>query len=255
MQTHLISIPDSNMTDSQAPNSAKKSRLNQAYNTEEWAKIHTVLLDMDGTLLDLHFDNYFWLQFMPTKYAEMYGIEHEEAHQILKQASDETYGTLDWYCLDYWSERLSLPVAELKQGIVEKIQYRPYVKDFLEMLKQQGKRAVIVTNAHRDSVNLKMKKTGLDQLVDRIISSHDYQEPKESQAFWQHLQQDEPFDIDNTLLIDDSQAVLNSAATWGFKHLLTIFHPDSQKVPNTESEHPGIHHFDELLNNNDSSTS
>lgn len=235
------------MTDTPAPNSIKTSPLQKAYSAEEWSAIETVLLDMDGTLLDLHFDNYFWLQFMPEKYAELFGVEHEEAHQILKQASSETQGTLNWYCLDYWSERLSMPVAELKKDIVEKIQYRPHVKDFLEMLRQQGKRAVIVTNAHRDSVDLKMAKTGLDKLVDRIISSHDYQEPKESQAFWQHLQQDESFDLATTLLIDDSQAVLKSAEKWGFKHLLTIFHPDSRKAPNTDSEHPGIHHFDELL--------
>ena len=235
------------MTDTPEQNSTKTSPLQKAYSAEEWSAIETVLLDMDGTLLDLHFDNYFWLQFMPEKYAELFGVEHEEAHQILKQASSETQGTLNWYCLDYWSERLSMPVAELKKDIVEKIQYRPHVKDFLEMLKQQGKRAVIVTNAHRDSVNLKMTQTGLDKLVDRIISSHDYQEPKESQAFWDHLQQDEPFDLATTLLIDDSQAVLKSAEKWGFKHLLTIFHPDSQKAPNTDSEHPGIHHFDELL--------
>ena len=230
------------MTDTQQRNLPPK-----AFTEQQWNNIHTVLLDMDGTLLDLHFDNYFWLQFMPMKYAELFGVDNEEAQQILKQASAETQGTLNWYCLDYWSERLSMPVAELKQDIVEKIQYRPHVKDFLQMLKRQGKRAVIVTNAHRDSVNLKMAKTGLDKLVDRIISSHDYQEPKESQAFWQHLQQDEPFNIENTLLIDDSQAVLNSAEKWGFKHLLTIYHPDSQKTPNTDSAHPGIHHFDELL--------
>lgn len=206
---------------------------------------------MDGTLLDLHFDNYFWLHFMPTKYAELNGLAQHEAHNVLKQASDETQGTLNWYCLDYWSERLNMPVAQLKHDVVEKIQYRPYVKDFLGMLKQQGKRSVIVTNAHRDSVDLKMSKTGLDQFVDRIISSHDYREPKESQYFWRHLRSDEPFNLDNTLLIDDSQAVLKSAATFGFKHLLTIFHPDSQKEPNTQSEHPGIHHFNELFHKDD----
>ena len=144
-----------------------------------------------------------------------------------------------------------MPIAELKQHVVEKIQYRPHVKDFLAIIKQQGKRAVIVTNAHRDSVNLKMAKTGLDQRVDRIISSHDYKEPKESQDFWRHLHDDEPFNVNKTLLIDDSQAVLKSAQIWGFKHLLTIFHPDSQKQPNIQSEHPGIHHFDELFHKDD----
>lgn len=217
------------------------------FSLEEWSKITTVLLDMDGTLLDLHFDNYFWLQLMPAKYAEKNGLQHSDAQKILQQVSEETQGTLNWYCLDYWSARLDLPVAALKHEVVEKIQYRPHVKDFLAMLKQQGKRAVIVTNAHRDSVDLKMQTTGLDKLVDRIISSHDYQEPKESHAFWQHLQSEEPFDIATTLLIDDSQTVLKSAQNWGIKHLLTIFHPDSQKQPNTQSEHTGIHHFDELF--------
>lgn len=202
---------------------------------------------MDGTLLDLHFDSFFWLHFMPTKYAELNGLEKHEAQNILKQVSEETQGTLNWYCLDYWSERLNMPVAQLKHGVIEKIQYRPYVQDFLGMIKLQGKRAIIVTNAHRDSVNLKMSKTGLDKLVDRVISSHDYREPKESQGFWHHLHNDEPFNLESTLLIDDSQAVLKSAATWGFKHLLTIFHPDSQEAPQTQSEHPGIHHFDELF--------
>ena len=40
----------------------------------DWDSIDTVLLDMDGTLLDLHFDNHFWLEFVPHKYAELKGI-------------------------------------------------------------------------------------------------------------------------------------------------------------------------------------
>ena len=35
----------------------------------DWEHIDTVLLDMDGTLLDLHFDNYFWTQHLPGVYA------------------------------------------------------------------------------------------------------------------------------------------------------------------------------------------
>ena len=37
----------------------------------DWRAIDTVLLDMDGTLLDLRFDNYFWLELVPRKYGAM----------------------------------------------------------------------------------------------------------------------------------------------------------------------------------------
>ena len=39
-----------------------------------WHDIDTVLLDLDGTLLDLHFDNYFWCQHLPLCYARRHGI-------------------------------------------------------------------------------------------------------------------------------------------------------------------------------------
>jgi len=212
----------------------------------DWQEIDTVLLDMDGTLLDLHFDNYFWLEHVPSKYAEHHGLSEEEALAELNKSFVGLRGTLNWYCLDHWSDLTGLPIAELKRDVQDKIGFRPHVEDFLDTMKRLGKRTVIVTNAHRDSVELKMERTGLDKLVDHVISSHDYKEPKESQAFWDHLQREEPFDKDRSLLIDDSQAVLESAEKWGIRWLLTIFHPDSQKAPNTESRFPGIHHFDEI---------
>jgi len=212
----------------------------------DWQQIDTVLLDMDGTLLDLHFDNYFWLDHMPRAYAEHHGLSEEAALAELNKSFVGLKGTLNWYCLDYWTELTGLPIAELKRDVQDRIGFRPHVKDFLAKLQQMGKRSVIVTNAHRDSVNLKMEHTGLDQLVDRVISSHDYQEPKESQAFWDHLLRDEPFDKQRTLLVDDSEAVLQSAQRWGIRWLLTIYHPDSRKAPDTRSDFPGIHHFDEL---------
>jgi len=212
----------------------------------DWQEIDTVRLDMDGTLLDLHFDNYFWLEHVPSKYAEHHGLSEEEALAELNKSFVGLRGTLNWYCLDHWSDLTGLPIAELKRDVQDKIGFRPHVEDFLDTMKRLGKRTVIVTNAHRDSVELKMERTGLDKLVDHVISSHDYKEPKESQAFWDHLQREEPFDKDRSLLIDDSQAVLESAEKWGIRWLLTIFHPDSQKAPNTESRFPGIHHFDEI---------
>jgi len=212
----------------------------------DWQQIDTVLLDMDGTLLDLHFDTYFWLTHMPRAYAAHHGLSEEAALAELNKSFSGLKGTLNWYCLDHWSELTGLPIAELKRDVQHKIGFRPHVKDFLQLLRDKGKRSVIVTNAHRDSVELKMARTGLDQLVDRVISSHDYQEPKESQAFWDHLLRDEPFDKHHTLLVDDSDAVLQSAATWGIRWLLTIYHPDSQQAPRSDSDFPGIHHFNEL---------
>lgn len=211
-----------------------------------WQQIDTVLLDMDGTLLDLHFDNYFWLEHLPARYAEHHQLSTADALAELNKSFVGLRGTLNWYCLDYWSELTGLPISELKRDVQHKIGFRPHVHDFLARLRDMNKRTVIVTNAHRDSVNLKMERTQLHTLVDRVISSHDYREPKESHAFWQHLQRDEQFDPTRTLLIDDSQAVLESAAQWGMGWLLTIFHPDSQKEPNTDSRFPGIHHFNEL---------
>ncbi|MDF1763176.1 MAG: GMP/IMP nucleotidase [Oleibacter sp.] len=211
-----------------------------------WQEIDTVLLDMDGTLLDLHFDNYFWLQHVPQRYAEHHGLTAEEAIAELNVHFVGLRGTLNWYCLDYWTELTGLPIAALKRDVQSRIGFRPHVRDFLMQLRAHNKRSVIVTNAHRDSVDLKMEVTGLDALVDCIISSHDYKEPKESQAFWDHLHREEAFDPKRTLLIDDSQAVLESAKQWGIGWLLTIYHPDSQQPPNTDSVFPGIHHFNEL---------
>lgn len=211
----------------------------------DWDQIDTLLLDMDGTLLDLHFDNYFWLEHLPSAYARHKGITPQAAFDELNKSFVGLKGTLNWYCLDYWSELTGLPIAELKKDLVDRIQYRPHVVDFLTQMREQGKALIIVTNAHRDSLNLKLAHTGLDSLVDRIISSHDYRSPKEEASFWDQLHADLAFDRDTTLLIDDSAAVLESARRWGIQHLLMIYHPDSRRKPAVHPDFPGLHHFDE----------
>lgn len=212
-----------------------------------WHEIETVLLDMDGTLLDLHYDNYFWLNHLPQQYAQHHGIDEAAALAKLTLQMQDKVGQLEWYCLDYWSELTGLPIKQLKADVQHKIQFRPHVPDFLRALHDAGKRVVIVTNAHRDSVDLKMRSTGLDKMVDRVISSHDYRFPKEEQAFWQALQVDEPFDLQHTVLIDDSLAVLESAKLFGFSHLLCIDQPDSQKPKRALNNYRSIDHFSEIM--------
>lgn len=213
----------------------------------DWTNIDTVLLDMDGTLLDLHFDTYFWLEHLPVRYAQMHRMDQNEAQQWLHARIMQEQGTLNWYCLDYWSKELKVDIKALKREISERIAFRPHVHDFLLHLDALGIRRVIVTNAHQDSLALKLEQTGLDKLVDRIICSHDYQIPKEQQAFWHRLQEDEPFDPARTLLVDDSLPVLASAREYGIAWLLSILQPDSQQPEREITDFNAIGHFNELM--------
>ena len=65
----------------------------------DWSNIETVLLDMDGTLLDLHFDNYFWKTHVPIIYARKNDITPEQAFEKLLPHFQQHMGTLEWYCV------------------------------------------------------------------------------------------------------------------------------------------------------------
>lgn len=210
----------------------------------DWRNIDTVFLDMDGTLLDLHFDNYFWLTHLPKRYAESKGVPHTKANETLLRLIKEEEGTLNWYCLDFWTEKLGLDIRELKEEIQHLIAFRPHVEHFLEELKRSHHRVVLVTNAHHKSLNLKLSITGLDHHVDAIICSHDLKMPKENPLFWEKLQALEPYEKERTLLIDDSLPVLKSAQQYGIRHLYSILQPDSQKPPREIADFPAIDGFD-----------
>ncbi|WP_428357193.1 GMP/IMP nucleotidase [Methyloprofundus sp.] len=213
----------------------------------DWNKINTVLLDMDGTLLDLNFDNHFWLEFIPERYALQNQLTIEEATDVLLPLFKSMEGKLEWYCLDYWSEILKLDIAGLKAEISGLISVFPHVTDFLSALQQSDKQVLLVTNAHRDSLSLKMEKTCLQPFFDGIICSHYFGFAKEHQAFWQAFQQQQGWDRRSTLMVDDSLAVLRSAQTFGIKYLISIKQPDSKKQPRSISEFPAINDFRELM--------
>ena len=82
-----------------------------------WSLINTVLLDMDGTLLDLHYDNHFWLEHVPRRYAEKHALSLEAAKEALRGRYRQAEGTLDWYCVDYWTRELNLDIALLKEEV------------------------------------------------------------------------------------------------------------------------------------------
>ena len=214
----------------------------------DWSTLDTVFLDMDGTLLDLHFDSHFWLEHLPRRYAEQYDLHPQQAKETLVAMIMAERGSLNWYCTDYWSERLSVNINQLKAEVSDLIGYRPHVPDFLSSLRQAGLRSVIVTNCHPDPLALKLERTGLDQHVDAIVSSHEFGKPKEDRDFWRDLGRKVPYRQDKTLMVDDSFPVLESARQAGIGQCLAILEPDSTQAPNAQHpEIPGIRHFDEVL--------
>ncbi|WP_317929966.1 GMP/IMP nucleotidase [Halioxenophilus sp. WMMB6] len=212
----------------------------------DWQQIDTVLLDMDGTLLDLHFDNYFWLEHLPAHYAQVNKLSREEAKRVLEHQFRSHEGTLNWYCLDHWSAALQLNVGELKREVQHKICVRPYVEGFLASLKALDKKLVLITNAHQQSLQLKLEVTQINRWLDVVISSHQFKYPKEHQEFWQRLHAIEQFDPERTLFIDDTVRILKAAENFGIRHLLCIHQPDSQR-PRRVEEYPAIYHFDEIM--------
>jgi len=195
----------------------------------DWNAIDTVLVDMDGTLLDLAFDNFFWRELVPQHYARLNGMSIAAAHERLAPRFAAKVGTLDWYCLDHWTRDLGMNLKSLKHEHRAHIRFLPGAPEFLAAARGRGKRVSIVTNAHRDTFEVKAAHTGIDRLVDDAVCSHDFAAPKESAAFWQALARHAPFDAERTLLIEDSLAVLGAARAHGVRHTVAIRRPDSRE--------------------------
>ena len=212
-----------------------------------WNAIHTVFLDMDGTLLDLHYDNHFWLNHVPLRYAEKHGLSLEISQQALRGRYEKVAGTMQWYCMDYWSTELGLDIEKLKQEVAHLIAVHPHVVSFLEQIRSAGKRVVLVTNAHHKSLALKMSKTRLDPYFDALICAHEFGKPKEHPEFWEALQTREQFNPLHTLLIDDSLPVLRSAHAYGIAHLLAIYQPDTKQARKEVGEFAAIESFEQIM--------
>ncbi|PCH62886.1 MAG: haloacid dehalogenase [SAR86 cluster bacterium] len=211
-----------------------------------WSDIDTAMFDMDGTLLDLHFDNYFWQEFLPQVMAQSQGISERAAKAILEQKSAAVSGTLDWYCLDYWNEQLQLDIHQLKHQIKHHIAIRPNVEELLRQLQSQPMQLLLVSNAHPLTLALKLAHTGIDQYFQHCISSHSFNLAKENQGFWQLLSQKHPYDPRRTILFDDSLAVLKQAKREGIRHLYGISRPDSHKQAMYYKDFPMVDDFKDI---------
>jgi putative hydrolase of the HAD superfamily len=194
-----------------------------------WTRIDTVFVDMDGTLLDLAFDNFFWLELVPARYACAHGHDEATAYATVTRKYADVLGTLPWYCLDHWTRELGLDIAALKKEHRHLIRFLPMVPEFLGAARLRARRVVIVTNAHRQTLEIKMHETHLDRYVDCVVCAHDLDAPKESVEFWKELARCESFDPKRTLLLDDSVSVLRAAREFGLMRTVAIRRPDSRR--------------------------
>lgn len=213
----------------------------------DWNDIDTVLLDMDGTLLDRHFDDHFWLEHVPLRYAEKNGITHAEAKDKLHRMFRSQERTLNWTDLDYWSDQLGLDIPVLKEEVNHLIAVHPFVMEFLLYLRQHGKGIYLVTNAHGKTLDLKMRRTKIGPYFDGIVSAHDLGLPKEDPAFWGKLQQTVDYLPERTMLGEDSETNLETAELFGIKYLIHVGRFSSQATPAVSQKFSTIHYFSELL--------
>ncbi len=212
-----------------------------------WEEVHWVLLDLDGTLLDKHFDDYFWETLVPEEFARRHGLSAAAARHEVFARYQRQEGTLNWTDIDFWSEELGLDIPALKESIRHLIEVHPEVEEFLQFLRGLGKKVVLVTNAHWRVLNLKMEQTGLVGYFDQVVSSFDLGAPKEELACWQVLQQRIAFQPEHTLLVDDNAEVLAAARRYGIRYLFFKGMSSSQLAPGGHPDFPVLMNFRELM--------
>ena len=212
----------------------------------DWSAIDTVLLDMDGTILDLKFDNHFWLELVPAKFAAVNALTVDAAKARLVPLFAAKQGTLEWYSIEHWSRELDLNLPALKREASEHIAWLPEAESFVRRLRALSKRLILVTNAHAETLAVKDEQLDFRGHFDAMYSSHVFGAPKENIAFWERLIEREPFDRTRALFVDDSLPVLRAARAFGIAWIYAIAHPDSTRPRREISEFPAVNHLHEL---------
>lgn len=212
-----------------------------------WDEIDTVLLDLDGTILDLNYDLHFWLEYLPLIYSNNNSISLQSAKEKIIPILKSQMGKLNWYCPDYWGNRFDLDIIKLKQNMSHMIQILPHAENFLKNAKTNNKKIFLATNAHRKTIRVKMDIVHLESYFDGIISSHDFGVAKQEQKFWTQLENEINLNKNRAIFFDDSLDVLESAKIFGIKHIIAISKPSTKLEPKNVNGFINIENFNNLL--------
>ncbi|OYT21795.1 MAG: haloacid dehalogenase [Nitrospira sp. UW-LDO-01] len=214
----------------------------------DWSQIDDVLLDMDGTLLDRHFDNFFFEEELPRRYAALHRLSFEESRTRLMAMYRSVEGELAWTDLNYWTRRVGIDVVAMHKELDHMIGFLPGAEEFLRHLQQLGKRVTIITNAHSTGVSVKISKTGLDRYVDRIVDAFEVGYLKMRPEYWPNCQRLLGFDPKRSLFMDDDEGCLTAARAFGLAHLVHSAKSSSQLPPAPLPQFFSVTGFTPLLN-------
>lgn len=210
-------------------------------------EISTILLDMDGTILDKYFDDYFWEIFLPERYAEKEGLSFSEAQKILFNMYKAEEGTLNWTDIDFWSLKTGIDIFTLKKQLTHLIKPHPDAEDFLNFISSNGKKVYLVTNAHNKVMNLKLEKTGFARYFHKTFTSFDIGYPKEKLEFWHKLKECIDFEPEKTVFVDDTEEILHRAKSFGIKMPILRGLSSSRSEPRKSNNFLTINSFKEII--------
>lgn len=182
------------------------------------------LIDLDGVILDTKYDNYFWQTHIPKIYAKVHNISESDAINVTHTLFYYKKKTMEWYDINYWSNILSIDIAEekLKKENMDKISLKKGSLEVLDKLKRTRKKLFLITNAHRDTLNIKLKKFDISKYFDDMICSHELGYVKEDIQFWHILRIKLQLDLKYSALIEDTFDNILSAHHAGLRNFVYI---------------------------------
>ena len=185
--------------------------------------IECLLIDMDGVILDNAYDNDFWQNQIPEVIADNKGIAFDDAKRLAIQIFNYKKNTKDWYDVDYWSNMLNIDIEAQKRSekSFSRISLYDGVIDTLSVLKNKTK-TILITNAHRKTLNIKLEKYNLTPYFDEMVCAHELNYVKEDIQLWYMLRSKYRLDYEKTLLVEDTINNINVGLSAGISGAIYV---------------------------------
>jgi HAD superfamily hydrolase (TIGR01509 family) len=212
----------------------------------DWSGIDTVLLDLDGTLLDQAYDNHIWRDLIPQRFAAARGLDLQAACDEIARMFARRSGTLDWYDIDYWTRTLGVDVGALHREVRTHVAWLPGAREFLAHVRAMGKRLVLLTNSHPVALAVKHEQTGVLDHLDAAASSQEFGAPKERAEFWVAARARFGFDPARSLFADDNSHMLEAARQAGVRWVFGVRHWDTKGSRREHLDHPAVDSVSDL---------